>query len=144
MKISITIIFLTTLLFFTACDNRVDDGIDKDPIILGKRHFHMGAEGGKLETKIIESIFWYNDCIRETSSDTVSLMYKKNQAEDSFIKYDRNDTIVLENLRLWTDGKKLKAELGPNDLDMEKRFKLGIQKGNRHEGLNITQDGKKD
>lgn len=144
MKTSITIIFLTTLLFFTACDNRVDDGIDKDPIVLGKRNFHIGAEGGKLETKIIKSFFWYVAASRETLSDTVWFLEERIPHDGSFTKYHRNDTIVFENLRLWTDGKKLKAELGPNDLDMKKIFSFGLCKGNRHEGLYITQDGKKD
>lgn len=141
MKTLISIILLTVPLFFAACDNRVEDGIDKDPIILGKRNFHIEAEGGTIETKIIGSFFWYTCYNRQTSTDTIEVWYK-NQTNDLFIEYTRNDTIVIENLRLWTEDKKLKAELGPNDLDMEKKFGFGLCKGNRHESLFITQDGK--
>ena len=143
MKQLSSIIFLATLLFFTSCDNIVEDGIDRDPIIIGKRNFHVGAEGGEIETQIIKSFFWYIGNDRETSTDTVKFWYKK-QIEDTFVNYDRFDTIVFENLKLWTEGKRLKAELRPNDLNMEKRFNFGLQKGNRHEGLYITQEGKKD
>lgn len=126
------------LLLFVACKEDVEYG-DGDPIILGKRTYEVGAEGGKLTIKLGGG-FWYRECVRYTPLDTVKFISSFGPQKEIY----SSDTISYENITVWGEKKKLNVEIGPNDLPFKKHFRLSIQSADRYEGIGITQERKKE